>query len=310
MNVASWEGAGVVLRPNPKVSIGTASPYQHWGRTDFADQVGIDDSVEHDLIEQLRSTLLTLPNYVNADLSVFRWRDPGDLYIVSEANRPVGLGAGLVSSPADIGVVYASSGLRRTVGDLSEALVFDPVRSDQGSDYSLSVRFLTYPIAETGHDASSTVRTLVTVSPGAVFEGIGTFEGDGASVARGLLTSQEYELREEIRSYTDLSDDWDADGAIAPCQQAIDDALAFLASRPFGVPLPLPEVATIGDVGIYWDRGGVFVEVQFGGDGAFSYYAELRQGRTLIEEYGRDGLPVADSWPDDMVRLLRQLDPS
>ena len=93
----------------------------------------------------------------------------------------------------------------------------------------------------------------------------------------------------------------------------VPDRLCRDESPDFGrsrIPLPLPEVATIGDVGIYWVRGGVFVEVQFGGDGAFSYYAERKQGRTIVEEYGSDGLPVAGSWPDDMVRLLRQRDRS
>ena len=310
VTLASLEGGEAIVRSNPKVSIGTGSPYQEPGWTDFADNVVIVDSVEYEPIDPLRSTLLTLSTYANAGASFFSWRDAGDLYLASDPNRLADLAAGLVSNPADSDVVYSSSALLRSVRDLSEALLFESLRSDQGGRYSLSVPVLTCLSAETGHDAPATVWSMVAAPPVEGLEGAGSLEGDCASVARGLLTSQECELREEIRSYADFSDDWDGDGATAPCQQAVEDALAFLESRPLGVPLPLPEVATIGDVGIYWDRGGVFVEVQFGGDGAFSYYAELKQGRTIVEEYGRDRLPLEGAWPEDIVRLLRQRDRS
>ena len=310
VTLASWERGDPVPRPNPKASIGTGSSNQERDWADFADKVLIADAVEYEPIDPLRSTLLTLSTYVNAGASFFNWRDAGDLYLSSDPNRPAGLGTGLVSNPADSDVVYSSSVLLRPVRKLSEALLLKLLRSDQGVDYTVSVPVLTYPSAGTGHDAPATVESLVAPPPVEGPEGAGSLEGDRASVARRLPTHQEFELREEIRSYADLSDDWDGDGATAPCRQTVDDALAFLKSRPLGIPLPLPEVATVGDVGIYWVRGGVFVEVQFGGDGAFSYYAERKQGRTIVEEYGSDGLPVAGSWPDDMVRLLRHRDRS
>ena len=113
-------------------------------------------------------------------------------------------------------------------------------------------------------------------------------------------------LRAELESYGNLRDNWDGEGATAPPMQAARDALAFLDHRPSGVPLPLPEVATVGDIGVYWDDGDTFVEVQFGGDRAYSYFAHRKvDGR--VEEYGDDGVSVRDGWPAPVVEFLRTL---
>lgn len=301
-----WAG-DIVVRPHGDVAMGTASPCQDPVWTDLEDDVVLAGPFERELLEQSRPSFVTGSTYVNVDTSLFKRRDIFDVSLGSPLNRPSAFGLGRVSGPVGFGIVHSSSDLVRSVRERLEALLDESLRSDVGVDFSVDLPARAYFIAEGGPDASSTVWTVVAASAAEGVEAVGSVEGDRVSVAQGLLTSQEYELREEIRSYTRLSDDWDGDGATAPCEQAVTDALAFLGSRPLGVPLPLPEVATTGDVGMYWDRGGVFAEVQFGGDGAFSYYAERRQGRTLVKEYGRDGLPVAGPWPDDMVRLLRQL---
>ena len=127
---------------------------------------------------------------------------------------------------------------------------------------------------------------------------------------RGRLSEEEAELRAEIQSYANLTNNWDGEGAAAPPDQAVKDAIAFLDSRPDSIPLPLPEVASIGDVGIYWDEDGIFAEVQFGGDQAYSYYAQRKVARDIVEEYGNDGIALVQGWPQDMVQLLRQLDKS
>lgn len=127
---------------------------------------------------------------------------------------------------------------------------------------------------------------------------------------RDRLSKEEADLRAEIQAYTSLTDNWDGEGAAAPPAQAVRDAIAFLGGRPDGIPLPLPEVASIGDVGIYWDEDGIFAEVQFGGDRAYSYYAQRKVARDVVEEYGNDGIALAQGWPQDMVQLLRQFDKS
>ena len=131
-----------------------------------------------------------------------------------------------------------------------------------------------------------------------------------ALATRGRLSKEEADLRAEIQAYANLTDNWDGEGAAAPPAQAVRDAIEFLGGRPDGIPLPLPEVASIGDVGIYWDEDGIFAEVQFGGDKAYSYYAQRKAARDVVEEFGNDGIALAQGWPEDMVQLLRQLDKS
>ena len=129
-------------------------------------------------------------------------------------------------------------------------------------------------------------------------------------VFRGHLSREEADLRAEIQAYANLTHNWDGEDAAVPSEQAVQDAIAFLDGRPDSIPLPLPEVASIGDVGVYWDEDGIFAEVQFGGDQAYSYYAHRKVARDIVEEYGDDGIALAQGWPQDMVQLLRQLDKS
>ena len=124
------------------------------------------------------------------------------------------------------------------------------------------------------------------------------------------LSQEEIDLRNDLRSYADLPDDWDDEGAASPSQQAVEDVLRFLDRLPVGVPLPFPEVAADGDVGVYWEDGGIFAVTAFEGDGTYAYYVERKDGGTVVEEYGKDGLAVTENWPADMVGLLRWLEPS
>ena len=127
------------------------------------------------------------------------------------------------------------------------------------------------------------------------------------------LTSEvESKLRHELLSYARLDDNWDGDGAKAPSQEAVNDALIFLDGRPGDIPPPYPEEGTDGDIGVYWDfkHAQVFAEVTFDGDGTFAYFAVRGVPEAAAEKYGSDGVDVAGPWPDDMLRILRIHDPA
>ena len=117
----------------------------------------------------------------------------------------------------------------------------------------------------------------------------------------------ESKLRQELRSYVNLGHNWDGDGARAPSEEAVNDALTFLDGRPDDIPLPYPEEGVDGDVGVYWDNGQaqVFVEVSFEGDGTCAYFAVQGVPGAVTEKCGDDGLGVANPWPDDLLRILR-----
>ena len=124
------------------------------------------------------------------------------------------------------------------------------------------------------------------------------------------LSIEESRLRAKLESYGELEDDWDGEGATAPSKAAVGDVLKFLDARPDGIPLPLPEVASIGDIGIYWDHDSIFAEVQFEGDRKYSFYAQRTETRETVEEYGRDGIAISEGWHDEILQVLRRLAPS
>ena len=122
-----------------------------------------------------------------------------------------------------------------------------------------------------------------------------------------LTAEVESKLRQELLSYARLDDNWDGDGAKAPSQEAVNDALTFLDGRPGDIPPPYAEEGAEGDVGVYWDFGHaqVFAEVTFEGDGMCAYFAVRGVPGAVVEKYGDEGVDVAGPWPDDILRILR-----
>lgn len=117
----------------------------------------------------------------------------------------------------------------------------------------------------------------------------------------------ETKLRHELGSYVHLPDNWDGEGAAAPPQAAVDDALTFLDNRPPDIPLPHPDQGSEGAVGIYWDNrdAQVFAEATFEGDGTFAYFAAQGVPGATADKCGRDDADVSAPWPEDMLRILR-----
>ena len=117
----------------------------------------------------------------------------------------------------------------------------------------------------------------------------------------------ESKLHQELLSYARLDDNWDGDGAKAPSQEAVNDALTFLDGRPEDIPPPYPEEGVGGDVGVYWDfrHTKVFAEVTFEGDGTCAYFAVRGVPGAVTGKYGKEGVNVVDPWPDDILRILR-----
>ena len=115
-------------------------------------------------------------------------------------------------------------------------------------------------------------------------------------------------LRAELRSYIDLSDDWDGEGAKAPLSTAVNDALTFLDQCPKDIPLPCANQGREGEVGIYWDfaHSKIFVEATFEGNGKFSYFAVQGTPSQIFEKSGMDDVSVYEVWPKDMIRFLQK----
>lgn len=120
--------------------------------------------------------------------------------------------------------------------------------------------------------------------------------------------SDEDKLHAKLLSYLELPHDWDGRGAIPPSPNAVLDAIDFLGKRPSDVPLPFPQIASDGEVGLYWRTKEIHVEIGFYGDGELSYYARYTPVSGKSKECGRDGYSLgATNWPQDLMLILNKL---
>ena len=122
--------------------------------------------------------------------------------------------------------------------------------------------------------------------------------------------SAEDKLHARLLSYLDLTDGWDGYRAAPPSIDAVLDAVAFLVIRPRDVPLPFPQLASDGEVGLYWRTGEIHAEVGFYGDGDVSYYARHTPASGASRECGSDGCRFdTEGWPKDLLLILGRLTP-
>ena len=125
---------------------------------------------------------------------------------------------------------------------------------------------------------------------------------------RRQAPSAEDKLHARLLSYLDLTNDWDGYGAVPPSIDAVLDAVDFLVMRPRDVPLPFPQIASDGEVGLYWRTGEVHAEVGFYGDGDLSYYARHIPASGAPRECGSDGYRFdTGGWPGDLLLILGKL---
>jgi hypothetical protein len=106
-------------------------------------------------------------------------------------------------------------------------------------------------------------------------------------------------LTSTLMSYLDLPVDWDGYEGRPPSLQAIVDAIEFIDSLPEGAVLPKPMLAGTGEVELFIDTGGYYLDVGFQGDQTFSFYAEYPNGG----EFGEDEVPISQ-FPEQLREFL------
>ncbi len=120
--------------------------------------------------------------------------------------------------------------------------------------------------------------------------------------------SGEDKLHAELLAYLDLPEGWNGYEGEPASFDAVIDAIDFLKMRPDDIPLPYPQIAPDGEVGLYWRVDEVYAEVGFYGDGECSYYAHYTPAGGESDEYGRDGCSLdAGEWPEGLLLVLNKL---
>jgi hypothetical protein len=92
-------------------------------------------------------------------------------------------------------------------------------------------------------------------------------------------------LLDELTAYTDLQEGWDGPGSRPPSLRDIERAFAFVSALPSAIPLPKTMLSPSGTLGLFWDNGMVFADLQFEGDDVISLFTKNREnGREKYEE--------------------------
>lgn len=121
--------------------------------------------------------------------------------------------------------------------------------------------------------------------------------------------SAEDRLHAELFSYVELSRGWDGYDGEPASFQAVQDAIAFLLTRPGDIPLPYPQISPDGEVGLYWRSKEVFAEVGFYGNGEYSCYAKYTPESAESIEDGRDHCDLStEGWPERVLAILSKLE--
>lgn len=77
-----------------------------------------------------------------------------------------------------------------------------------------------------------------------------------------------------LNGYENLPVDWDGYGGLPPKGETVNDASEFLSLLPKETPLPKPMLSGNGNIGLYWKADDLYLDIEFEGNGTFSYYAE------------------------------------
>lgn len=120
-----------------------------------------------------------------------------------------------------------------------------------------------------------------------------------------LPASEEYkDLKSQIAGFLDLQNGWDGYDGVAPSASAIESAMSFLSLLEIQMaPSPVPMLSGDGEVGLYWDRSGIFLDVGFEEGGLLSFFAEGPD----IGKVGMDDVEFQRGIPSELAQILSKI---
>ncbi|MBX9660474.1 MAG: hypothetical protein K2X00_18095 [Nitrospiraceae bacterium] len=90
----------------------------------------------------------------------------------------------------------------------------------------------------------------------------------------------------KVRSFANYCEDWAGEGSVAPSKEAIREAELFLRVHFAKATAQAPHISASadGEINLFWDHAGHYVDVGFIGDGSVTYYAKLVGGADFTGE--------------------------
>lgn len=106
-----------------------------------------------------------------------------------------------------------------------------------------------------------------------------------------------------IRKLGTYRSGWNRPDSVAPSRAAVNDAERFARNLALAsIHLPHISAADDGEINFWWNRDGLYIDLGFFGDGTYSFYARLPNGKEITE----DEAPIARPLPSELLRLLEK----
>lgn len=111
-------------------------------------------------------------------------------------------------------------------------------------------------------------------------------------------------FRTRLNEYRNLSDGWDGGDGIAPSSDSLSDLEAlFDLVVNGGYPIPDPSISSEGEVGLYWRKNSIYINLEFDEGGLYSFYGQNAKGAVKF----LDNLPLSAGLASDVIAFINLL---
>lgn len=103
-----------------------------------------------------------------------------------------------------------------------------------------------------------------------------------------------------LSRFVNLEDGWAGNDSVAPKLQAIKEAMVFARNLPDRLPKPMVRPAVDGEVNFYWKTENMLVDLDFYGDGTYSYFAQIGK-----KEWSSDAVSYTELLPSEIIERMK-----
>lgn len=105
----------------------------------------------------------------------------------------------------------------------------------------------------------------------------------------------------KLRKLGTYQSGWNCSGPVTPSDASIHDAEQFARNHDFdSIHLPGISAADDGEINFWWDVEGLYIDLGFFGDGSYSFYARLPNGKEIAVDHA----PLSQPLPGELVQGL------
>lgn len=108
----------------------------------------------------------------------------------------------------------------------------------------------------------------------------------------------------KLSSYSKLQPDWDGADSVVPSITDVKLAIDFVESIPAIFPLPKPMLSREGVIGLYWDDGSVYIDIQFDSENTLSVFSRDRSSGKEKFVDSVDITSIDSNWYYDTLDML------